>query len=144
MLDAKKQTKVVVNQMFFLKRRRQLLNNPDNNPQVKLIYPATLKSRQKGLRDRWETLETDIASLRTLSKNIYYWPLLLNAQLAIPGQVKSPYQLFICFFYPQGIFVLLLSFESMTGQVFKMTCEKLVPDCYLVCISLRHLLWYLC
>ena len=55
MLNAKKQTKVVVNQMFSkdltirrnnaLKRRRQLLNNPDNNLQVKLIYPATLKSR---------------------------------------------------------------------------------------------------
>ena len=67
MLNAKKQTNVVVNQMFSkdptiqksnaLKRRRQLLNNPDNNQQVKLIYPATLKSRRKGSRDRWETLE---------------------------------------------------------------------------------------
>ena len=67
MLNAKKQTKVVVNQMFSkdltikrsnaLKRRRQLLNNPDNNQQVKLIYTATLKSRRKGSRDRWETLE---------------------------------------------------------------------------------------
>ena len=55
MLNAKKQTKVVVNQMFpkdltirrnnALKRRRQLLNNPDNNLQVKLIYSVTLKDR---------------------------------------------------------------------------------------------------
>ena len=67
MLNAKKQTKVVVNQMYtkdltirennVLKRRRQLLNNPDNNLQIKLIYPATLTSRRKGSRDRWETLE---------------------------------------------------------------------------------------
>ena len=62
MLNAKKQTIVEVNQMFSkdftirrnnaLKRRCQLSNNPDNNQQVKLIYPATLKSRRKGLRDR--------------------------------------------------------------------------------------------
>ena len=67
MLNAKKQTKVVVNQMFSevltirrnnaLKRWCQLLNNPDNNLQVKLIYLATLKSRQKGSGDRWEALE---------------------------------------------------------------------------------------
>ena len=67
MLNAKKQTKVVVNQMFSkdltiqrnnaLKRQCQLLCNPDNNLQVKLIYAATLKSRRKGLIDRWETLE---------------------------------------------------------------------------------------
>ena len=67
MLNAKKQTKVVVNQMFSkdltiqrnnaLKRQHQLLNNPDNNLQVKLIYLATLESRQNGSRDRWETLE---------------------------------------------------------------------------------------
>ena len=67
MLNAKKQTKVVVDQMFSkyltirrnnaLKRQCQLLNNLDNNLQVKLIYPATLKIRPKGLRDRWETLE---------------------------------------------------------------------------------------
>ena len=67
MLNVKKQTKVVVNQMYtkdltirknnVLKRRRQLLNNPDNNLQIKLIYPATLTSRRKGSRDRWETLE---------------------------------------------------------------------------------------
>ena len=62
MLNAKKQTKVVVNQMFSkdftiqrnnaLKRRCQLLNDPDNSQHVKLIYLATLKSRRKGLRDR--------------------------------------------------------------------------------------------
>ena len=67
MLNAKKQTKVVVNQMFSedltirrnnaLKRRCQVLNNRDNNLQVKLIYPATLKSRQQGSGDRWEALE---------------------------------------------------------------------------------------
>ena len=67
MLNSKKQTKVVVNQMFSkdltvrrdnaLKRRCQLLNNPDNNLQVKLIYPATLKNRRKGSIDRWQTLE---------------------------------------------------------------------------------------
>ena len=67
MLNAKKQTKVVVDHMFSkyltirrnnaLKRQCQLLNNLDNNLQVKLIYPATLKIRPKGLRDRWETLE---------------------------------------------------------------------------------------
>ena len=67
MLNAKKQTKVVVNQMFSndltirrnnaLKRQRQLLNNPDNDLQVKLVYLATLKSEQKGSRDRRETLE---------------------------------------------------------------------------------------
>ena len=66
-LNAKKQTKVVVNQMYSkdhtirrnnaLKRRLQLLSNADNNLQVKLIYPATLKNRRKGSRDRWETLE---------------------------------------------------------------------------------------
>ena len=67
MLNAKKQTKVVVNQMFSedltirrnnaLKRWCQLLNNPDNNLQLKLIYLATLKSRRKGSGDRWEALE---------------------------------------------------------------------------------------
>ena len=67
MLNAKKQAKVEVNQMYSkdltirrnnsLKRRRQLLNNADNNLQIKLIYPATLTSRRKGSRDRWETLE---------------------------------------------------------------------------------------
>ena len=61
MLNAKKQTKVVGNQMFSkdltirrnnaLKRQRQLLNNPDNNLQVKLIYLATKKSRQKDSRE---------------------------------------------------------------------------------------------
>ena len=65
MLNTKKQTRVVVNQMYSkdliiqrnnaLKRQQQLLNNADNNLQVKLIYPTTLNSRRKGLRDRWET-----------------------------------------------------------------------------------------
>ena len=67
MLNAKKQTKIVVNQMYSkdltiqrnnaLKRQHQLLNNADNNPKIKLIYPASLKSSQKGSRDRQETLE---------------------------------------------------------------------------------------
>ena len=67
MFNAKKQTKVLVNQMYSkdvtirrnsaLKGRHQLLNNAANNLEIKLIYLATLKSRRKGSRDRWETLE---------------------------------------------------------------------------------------
>ena len=67
MYNAKKQTKVVVNQLYskdltirrnnVLKRRRQILNNAENNLQIKLIYSATLKSRQKGSGDRRESLK---------------------------------------------------------------------------------------
>ena len=62
MLNAKKQTKVVVNQVYSkdfsiprnkaLKRQYQLLNNADNYLQIKLIYPATLRSRQKRFERR--------------------------------------------------------------------------------------------
>ena len=67
MFNAKKQTKVAVNLMYSkdltiqrnnaLQRQCQLLNNADNNLQIKLMYLATLKNRPKGSIERWETLE---------------------------------------------------------------------------------------
>ena len=65
-LNAQKRTKVVVNQMYSkeltirrnnaLKRRRETLEE-DGSIQIKLVYPAILKFKNKGFKNRWETLE---------------------------------------------------------------------------------------
>ena len=65
-LNAQKRTKVVVNQMYSkeltirrnnaLKRRREVLEE-DGSIQIKLVYPAILKFKNKGFKNRWETLE---------------------------------------------------------------------------------------
>ena len=65
-LNAQKRTKVVVNQMYSkeltirrnnaLKRRRETLEE-DGSIQIKLVYPAILKFKNKGSKNRWETLE---------------------------------------------------------------------------------------
>ena len=65
-LNAQKRTKVVVNQMQSkeltirrnnaLKRQREILEE-DGSIQIKLVYPAILKFKNKGFKNRWETLE---------------------------------------------------------------------------------------
>ena len=65
-LNAQKRTKVVVNQMQSkeltirrnnaLKRQREILEE-DGSIQIKLVYPAILKFKTKGSKNRWETLE---------------------------------------------------------------------------------------
>ena len=39
-----------------LKRRRETLEE-DGSIQIKLVYPAILKFKTKGSKNRWETLE---------------------------------------------------------------------------------------
>ena len=39
-----------------LKRRRETLEE-DGSIQIKLVYPAILKFKNKGSKNRWETLE---------------------------------------------------------------------------------------
>ena len=65
-LNAQKRTKVVVNQMQSkeltirrnnaLKRQREILEE-DGTMQIKFVYPAILKFKNKGSKNRWETLE---------------------------------------------------------------------------------------
>ena len=62
----RKEQKSVVNQMYSkeltirrnnaLKRRREVLEE-DGSIQIKLVYPAILKFKNKGSKNRWETLE---------------------------------------------------------------------------------------
>ena len=62
----RKEQKSVVNQMYSkeltirrnnaLKRRRETLEE-DGSIQIKLVYPAILKFKNKGFKNRWETLE---------------------------------------------------------------------------------------
>lgn len=66
-LNSRKQTRVVCNQMFSkdltlrrnnaLKYRRETLNDSPGI-QIKLEYPAILKSRKKGSNGKWEVLQT--------------------------------------------------------------------------------------
>ena len=66
-MNSRKQTKVICNQMFpkdltirrnnALKYRREKLNETPGI-QIKLEYPATLKSRQKGSNGKWQVLQT--------------------------------------------------------------------------------------
>ena len=65
-LNLQKRTKVVVNQMYSkeltirrnnaLKRRRETLEE-DGSIQIKLVYPAILKFKNKGPKNKWETME---------------------------------------------------------------------------------------
>ena len=65
-LNAQKRTKVVINQMQSkeltirrnnaLKRQREILEE-DGTMQIKFVYPAILKFKNKGSKNRWETLE---------------------------------------------------------------------------------------
>ena len=65
-LNSRNQLRVIVNQMFskelterrnnaLIKRKEYLRLHPDL--QIKLDYPATLKSRQKGQNNKWLILE---------------------------------------------------------------------------------------
>ena len=66
-LNSKKQTPVIVNQMFSkeltkrrnqtLKKRKEILQN-DNELQIKLEFPAKLMSRNKHIKGKWEILQT--------------------------------------------------------------------------------------
>ena len=66
-LNSKKQTPVIVNQMFSkeltkrrnqaLKKRKEILQN-DNELQIKLEFPAKLMSRNKHTKGKWEILQT--------------------------------------------------------------------------------------
>ena len=65
-LNSQKRTKVVVNQMYSkeltirrnnaLKRRREIVEE-DGSIRIKLVYPAILKFKSKGTKNRWEILE---------------------------------------------------------------------------------------
>ena len=65
-LHAQKRTKVTVNQMYSkqltarrndaLKRRYEMMKN-DKTIQVKLDFPAVLKSKKRGTRGNWVTVE---------------------------------------------------------------------------------------
>ena len=65
-LNAQKRTKIVVNQMFLkeltirrnnaLKRWREIPEE-DGSIQIKLVYSAILKFKNKSSKNRWETLE---------------------------------------------------------------------------------------
>ena len=59
-LHAQKRTKVTVNQMYSkqltLKRRYEMMKN-DKTIQVKLDFPAVLKSKKRGTRGNWRTVE---------------------------------------------------------------------------------------
>ena len=66
-LNFKKQTPVIVNQMFskeLTKRQNQALNKQkeilqnDNELQIKLEFPAKLMSRNKYTKGKWEILQT--------------------------------------------------------------------------------------
>ena len=103
MHNAKKQTKVVVNQMFSkdltfrrnnaLKRRHQRLNNANNNLQIKLIFTEI----------HWHCELKSIKLEQILLASF-------NGQLTIPRQLKPLSGVFLKFyfiffsFYPQGIF----------------------------------------
>ena len=62
----RKEQKSVVNQMYSkeltirrnnaLKRQRETLEE-DGSIQIKLVHPAILKFKNKGSKNRWETLE---------------------------------------------------------------------------------------
>lgn len=66
-LNSKKQTPVIVNQMFSkeltkrrnqaLKKRKEILQN-DKELQIKLEFPAKLMSRNKHTKGKWEILQT--------------------------------------------------------------------------------------
>ena len=76
-LNSRNQLKVIVNQMFskelterrnnaLIKRKEYLILHPDL--QIKLDYPATLKSRRKGQNNKWLILEEEFKKKRKEKK----------------------------------------------------------------------------